>query len=1110
MEIQFLDGIDIQLLDGVRGSNDPRVAFALGIINREMQNDVRRGQFIARAAGGYSNSVGEDADTLAAGYDFAGFEGDGSVADEEMVRSYLVRTKRVVDDCPSMVSAYQSPAELSGMLGYVLDRWDTTDREAAISEMADREQRLMGAGLINANIAGDYDEPTYEDYTLVDNYDHAALSGTDDNIARAKNKKARGGLFTAVKAATGNSRLTQDAKDVVAANPATQKTKARLRSATAQARTVTTKAVAAGDDAKIIDSTTSVSGLGSIGENDPEVQALMDGRDLEYMVSGVNPMDAYRHYLSRTRRIAATRPDLFNDQTEQAATVEACDRILTVWNNPTLLDVVLTDIEQNGMSGLAGAEYNGLGKLFKKLAKAIKKAAKKVGSAVKTAVKKVGSAFKKLGKAIAKVTKKVWKFIVRFNPLTLLIRAGILAVCRLNMFKISNKCYPGSLDKATALKKGISEDEWKKSNESYGHLKKAYTAIGGKESKLKSCLEKGNKKKWEGVEYPETQAQIDAAKKIATNTNDTETQKDWNEAKAEMTKQGAKEDSTVSTTVATVTTKEQVEVIENERTTKAATPIRETGETSGKVLATVPVGAKVYVDTAQGDSTWIAATYGTYNGWMLKSQLAGIADDDPEAMLVYGLAGLYDQYGDIRGLGDPATGTAVSSAMATITAIIQKIKKIFSAAKTVVDKVKSATSTVKNAVNTAKNVANTAKNTVSAVKTTAQAVKSGNITKAISTVATTAANVKNTATNTKNAVTSTVSTVKSTPSTVKNAVTTAASTVKSAVTSIPSTVKAATTAAKTAATSTVKNAVNTVKTTAANTVKSAVNTAKTTAANTVKSAVNTAKTTAANTVKSAVNTAKTTAANTVKSAVNTAKTTAANTVKSAVNTAKTTAANTVKSAVNTAKTTAANTVKSAVNTAKTTAANTVKSAVNTAKTVVSTPKVTITTTKVTTTPTTTTKTTTTTAKQATTTTTPKATSTTNATTTTVKSTTTAKATPAKTATTTKATTSTPAASTTATMATAKAKTTQQTTTAAQTSSSSNTQTQASIQAQTTTTAQQQTATAATATPTATTAAAAQQQAAATTKSSKLKWILGGAAILLTGGLVYYFSKNKNK
>jgi hypothetical protein len=1015
MEIQFLDGIDIQLLDGVRGSNDPRVAFALGVINREMQNDVRRGQFIARAAGGYSNSVGEDADTLAAGYDFAGFEGDGSVADDEMVRSYLVRTKRVADDCPSMVSAYQSPAELSGMLGYVLDRWDTTDREDAISEMADREQRLMGAGLINANIAGDYEEPTYEDYTLVDNYDHAALYGTDDNIARAKNKKVRGGLFTAVKAATGNSRLTQDAKDVVAANPVTQKTKARLRAATAQARTVTTKAVAAGDDAKIIDSTTSVSGLGSIGENDPEVQALMDGRDLEYMVSGVNPMDAYRHYLSRTRRIAATRPDLFNDQTEQVATVEACDRILTVWNNPTLLDVVLTDIEQNGLSGV---EYTGLDgrlrKRLKKLASKVKSAVKKVGTAIKTAVKKVGSAFKKLGKAIAKVTKKVWKFIVRFNPLTLLIRAGILAVCRLNMFKISNKCYPGSLDKATALKKGISEDEWKKSNESYGHLKKAYTAIGGKESKLKSCLEKGNKKKWEGVEYPETQAQIDAAKKIATNTNDPETQKDWNEAKAEMTKQGAKEDSTVSTTVATVTKKEQVEVIENERTTKAATPIRETGETSGKVLATVPVGAKVYVDTAQGDSTWIAATYGTYNGWMLKSQLAGIADDDPEAMLVYGLAGLYDQYGDIRGLGDPATGTAVTSAMTTITAIIQKIKKIFSAAKTVVDKVKSVTSKVKNAVNTAKNVVNTAKNTVSAVKTTAQAVKSGNITKAISTVATTAANVKNTATNTKNAVTSTVSTVKSTPSTIKNAVTTAASTVKSTVTSIPSTVKAATTAAKTAATSTVKNAVNTVKATAANT------------------------------------------------------------VKSAVNTAKATAANTVKSAVNTAKATAANTVKSAVNTAKATAANTVKSAVNTAKTVVSTPKVTTITTKVTTTPTTTTKTTTTT--------TPKAT------TTTVKSTTTAKATPAKAATTTPAAST----STTATTATAKAKTTQQATTAAQTSSS-NTQTQASSQAQTTTTAQQQTATAAT-----------------TTKSSKLKWILGGAAILLTGGLVYYFSKNKNK
>ena len=63
---------------------------------------------------------------------------------------------------------------------------------------------------------------------------------------------------------------------------------------------------------------------------------------------------------------------------------------------------------------------------------------------------------------------------------------------------------------------------------------------------MKKCLEKGCKKKWSGVEYPESKADIEAAKKTAQNTNDPETQQDVNEAKAEMAKQGAiEQDGTI-------------------------------------------------------------------------------------------------------------------------------------------------------------------------------------------------------------------------------------------------------------------------------------------------------------------------------------------------------------------------------------------------------------------------------------------------------------------------------------------------------------------------------------------------------------------------------------
>ena len=774
MDIQLLDGIDIQLLDGAQGQDDPRISLALGLVERQMRQDAARSRFITRASGGFTNEVGDDADTVAAGYDFAGFAGDGGVADDEMTRQYLLRTKSVVDSCPGMVAAYQDPAELSGMIGYVLDKWDTPEREEAIEQMADREERLIGAGLVNANIAGDYDDPTAEDYTVVDNYDYDTMAGLEDSaldedttsdgfeveyvnglngtqkkklkkisgalraqkanaatVAKAKTRKSKGGLFAALKKMSGNSKLTTEAKDIVAANPATRKLKGRLRKAVGQMRRTRKRTVKAGDTVKTVKSTTatSVSGLGDIGETDPQVEALLTGRDMEYMVSGANPMEAYKTYLTRTRDVSASRPDLFDSPEEQTATVAACDAMLRAWGNKALLDAVLTRMEADGsVDGLGGDEdgpLNGrLRKRLKKLASKVKKAVKKVGTAVKKAVKAVGKGFKKLGKAIAKVAKKVWKFIVRFNPLTLLIRAGILAVCRLNMFKIANKTYPGSLDKATALKKGISEEEWKKSNESYGHLKKAYTAIGGKESKLKKCLEKGCKKKWSGVEYPESKADIEAAKKTAQKTNDPETQQDVNEAKAEMAKQGAKEDKNAPTNVATETRKVQVEVIENERTAKNATPIRETGENGGKVLATVPKGAKVLVDTKQGDATWIAATWGTKSGWMLKSQLAGIGDDDAESMLVYGLGEIYDTYGETQGLGDPATGTSVAAAMSTITAILAKIKKIFGKAKEVVDKVKDVKDKVKSGVENIKAV-KAATQAVKDVKNTVDTVKSG-------------------------------------------------------------------------------------------------------------------------------------------------------------------------------------------------------------------------------------------------------------------------------------------------------------------------------------------------------------------------------------------------
>lgn len=919
MEIQFLDGIDrvdgidIQLLDGT--SPDPKVKWALGLIEQQMKQDAARANFINRAADGYTNDIGDEADTVAAGYDFAGFAGDGSEQDDEMLRNYIVRTKKVVDTAPAMVSSYQDPKQLSGMLGYVLDAWDTPQREDAIDRMAAEEQALMGAGLINANIAEDYNDDSEEDFTVVDNYDYNKISGLesqawDENttpdgyewetvrglngtlaktykkvsgkakadrknkklIRQGKTKKAKGGFFSGLKKAQGNANLTTEAKEIVAANPATLKTKRERRNKQKQLRKKSSKMVKAADNMKTIN--ISISGLGSIADTDPEVEALMTGSDMEYMVSGIDPKESIRLYIQRTATVSANRPDLFDTPELQTATVNACNTLLSAWDNPALLNAVLAQMEQTGRIGSVDDSENA-GPLGGKLRKLFRK----IGRGIKKAVKAIGKGFKKLGKAIAKVAKKVWKFIVRFNPLTFLIRAGIMGVCRLNMFKIADKTYPGSLTKEEALKQGISAEEWEKSNKSYGHLKNAYTKIGGKESKLKSCLKKGHKKKWSGNEYPESKAEIEAAKNAAKNATDPEVQKDIDEDNANMKKIGAKEDKNLAVGYEK-SEKVQVEVIENEKTTKAQTPLRETGEDKGKVVTNIPKGAKVLVDTKQGNNTWVAATYGKYTGWMLKSQLAGIDGDDAEAMLVYGLGTLYDEYGDVQGLGDPATGTAIASAMSTITAILSKIKKIFGVAKKVVDKVKQVKNVVKKATDTfkvvkkakdtfqkvkstvdqAKSVVNTAKGMVNNVKNTVNQVKSG-----VNQVKNVANTVTSKINNVKRAVTSKVNDVKNTVNNVKSTVSNVRNTVQSNINNVRNTVSNVRSNVQNAANN-VRNTVNTVKSNVqngVNTVRNTVNNVRSNVQSTARNVATAAATTAA-TAAAAATTATQAAATTAK------------------------------------------------------------------------------------------------------------------------------------------------------------------------------------------------------------------------------------------------------
>lgn len=767
MNIQYLDGIDIQLLDGTQprgiydGPLDARQREAVNRINGIAQlNSRRRMATVQALTRGITNSIAQRAEDIAHGVDFKGFSGNGTIADEEMLRNHLIRTKEIADQAPSMVATYQNPQTLSNMIGYVLNRWDTPEREDAIDYMIAEERKLEGLGRIDTNADEQRGELTAEAYYDADSYVYG--------LGAAKST-----LFASLKKAL-KPKLTTEAQDIVAANPALSRIIAKRRNAIAQTR----KAKGRVNDADV---------RGLNGTENSDIECLMSGIDMQYALTGENPLTSIARYIQRTKRVALTHPEYFENEEESKTIANACDILLRSWNNEQLRNAAFDSIIMacdDEKSELNGKLRKKLKKAIKKVASGVKKATKAVATTAKKAAKAVAKVAKKVGKAIAKVAKKVWKLVVRFNPLTLLIRAGILGFCRLNMFKVANKCYIGSLSKEEALKKGATADEWEKSNKAYGHLKNAYTKLGGKESKLKSTLAKGNKKKWSGTEYPTDGNAIKAAANAVNAADNKEAQADmdYDETLKEYQSKGYVSDNTVATDTATVSKQEQVTVIDNERTAKQATKLYETDATTGKVLLTVPKAAKVLVDTAQTSGNFIAATYNNKNGWITKADLAGLGACDAESVAVISMGAIYDEYSTM-GLGEPATAAAIASATSVIASIMAKIKNIFGAAKTVVDKVKDVKENVIDKVKDIKAVKETI-DTVKDVKNDEQsAVNAGK-------------DLVNTTKSTAEKVQSAISTTKDAAQTAKSRVQSAVDTGKQVVSTIAKTVSPITTAAQ--------------------------------------------------------------------------------------------------------------------------------------------------------------------------------------------------------------------------------------------------------------------------------------------------------------------------
>ena len=432
--LQFLDGVD-EMPATNRHKRTTRARKG-GVSHTRMKVSrltPKQAQFYNFATQNYTPKVANEIDTVLKGLDFYNLDGTGTIEDEEKLRNYLLRTKNVIDTTPQVVAGYYKPDQLAGMIGYVLNRWDTAEREAALDKMAGIEEQMIEQGLINNDeLVGEWHYIDELQGFEFDEYDY--LNG----FARRKAKK--NGFFNHVRRANTNSALSPEARNLVANNPILKRRKELMRNAVGRSRKAFKKQIFQKDEnnnstiAKTIDVTTAdteaVNGLcGFAGDSDLDYNYTAQGVDLlgclSYASTEQQDLNGLRAFLLTNRDIIENSPQEYLAEYSAQANLAAIDHILDNWHDEVNRNRAIADVASRhffvvimGLGNITEintpvSELAGLLGKATKAAKAQKKADKKAAKTQKKAQKQQVKAEKKAVKTQKKEEKKAQKAEVK-------------------------------------------------------------------------------------------------------------------------------------------------------------------------------------------------------------------------------------------------------------------------------------------------------------------------------------------------------------------------------------------------------------------------------------------------------------------------------------------------------------------------------------------------------------------------------------------------------------------------------------------------------------------------------------------------------------------------
>lgn len=219
-----------------------------------------------------------------------------------------------------------------------------------------------------------------------------------------------------------------------------------------------------------------------------------------------------RHLENTLIELDANPNKLKNIGMDQGAFRKRLVLLLTNWENATMRDNILAELEaeEDRASGMGGFQLNGF---FKSIGKAVKGAAKSVSKGVSKATRAVNTGVNNAAKWTSKTVtagakavatgvknaaswtadkaKDVVKAIIKYNPLTIAIRNGLLLAFKINLFRQAERLGYALWSDSEAQVKGLNMAEYAKLKSTYNKVVNVFTKMGGEKKNLDKALKDG-------------------------------------------------------------------------------------------------------------------------------------------------------------------------------------------------------------------------------------------------------------------------------------------------------------------------------------------------------------------------------------------------------------------------------------------------------------------------------------------------------------------------------------------------------------------------------------------------------------------------------------------